>query len=241
VAERLFVISAHAADWVWRCSGTVAKYIRAGAQVAVVCLTHGERGESGEVWKKGGQTTESVKATRFAESKAAADFLGVHDFEMWDFPDHPLEASQELMGRLCEKIRKFRPTVIVTHDWHDDTNTDHVRASDIAMNAFGLARHEGVFSETAQTVPIVQIYGFEPSQTERSGYVPEVYIDITDVWEQKKAAMEMIRAQPATGAVHERVNTHRGWQAARMPGGKGIRYAESYTVRYPIILKDQLL
>ena len=42
------------------------------------------------------------------------------------------------------------------------------------------------------------------------------------------------------GAIHTRVNTHRGWQAGRMPGGKGIKHAESYTIRYPIILKDKL-
>lgn len=26
MSERLMVVSAHAADWVWRCSGTIAKY-----------------------------------------------------------------------------------------------------------------------------------------------------------------------------------------------------------------------
>ena len=35
--ERLMVVSAHAADWVWRCSGTIAKYKKMGAVVSVVC------------------------------------------------------------------------------------------------------------------------------------------------------------------------------------------------------------
>lgn len=65
-------------------------------------------------------------------------------------------------------------------------------------------------------------------------------MDITDVWETKQEAMALIKAQPKTCIIHSRVNTHRGWQAGRMPGGKGIQYAESYTVRYPIILKDKL-
>ena len=241
MSERLMVVSAHAADWVWRCSGTIAKYKKMGAAVSVVCLSHGERGESGEVWKQPDQTAETVKATRFRESQEAAKFLGVDEFEMWDYPDHPLVASEEILDRLNDKMRQFKPTLIITHDWHDDTNADHVAASDIAFTAFGMARHKGIPSQCPDTTGIVQIYGFEPSQTERSGYVPEVYIDITDVWETKQEAMALIKAQPKTGTIHTRVNTHRGWQAGRMPGGKGIKYAESYTIRYPIILKDKLL
>ena len=239
--ERLMVVSAHAADWVWRCSGTIAKYKKMGAVVSVVCLTHGERGESGEVWKQPNQTAETVKATRMRESVAVAEFLGVDEFEMWDYPDHPLVASEEILNRLNDKMRQFKPTVIITHDWHDDTNADHCVASDITFTAFGMARHKGVPSQCSDTTGIVQIYGFEPSQTERSGYVPQVYIDITDIWETKQEAMALIKAQPKTPAIHSRVNTHRGWQAGRMPGGKGIQYAESYTVRSPIILKDKLL
>ena len=239
--ERLMVVSAHAADWVWRCSGTIAKYKKMGAEVCVVCLTHGERGESGELWKKEGANKENVMATRLAESKAVVEYLGVDDFEMWDYQDHPLVMSSEILDRLNEKMRIFKPTVIVTHDWHDDTNTDHVVASDITFTAFAMSKHKGIESETMTTNSIVQIYGFEPSQTERSGYVPEVYIDITEVWEQKMRAMSLIKAQPVTYKIHERVSTHRGWQAGRMPNGKGIKYAESFTVRYPIILKDKLL
>ena len=241
MSDRLMVVSAHAADWVWRCSGTIKKYKNMGASVSVICLTHGERGESGELWKLPNQTAETVKATRKAESQAAADYLGVDELELWDYPDHPLVCSEEILNRLNDKIREFKPTIIITHDWHDDTNTDHCIASDITFNAFGMARHKGVPSNCENTAGIAQIYGFEPSQTERSGYVPEVYIDITDVWEEKQAAMALIQAQPNTGKIHTRVNTHRGWQAARMPGGKGIKYAESYTIRYPVILKDKLL
>ena len=241
MSERLMVVSAHAADWVWRCSGTIAKYKKMGATVSVVCLTHGERGESGALWKRPDQTAETVMATRMEESKAAAEFLGVDEFEMWTYPDHPLVSSEEILNRLNEKMREFKPTVIITHDWHDDTNNDHCVASDITFNAFGMARHKGVPAKCQETTNIVQIYGFEPSQTERSGYVPQIYIDITDVWETKQAAMALIQAQPNTPVIHSRINTHRGWQAGRMPGGKGIKYAESYTIRYPIILKDKLL
>lgn len=89
MSERLMVVSVHVADWVWCCSGTIAKYKKMGAAVRVVCLSHGERGESGKVWKQPDQTAETVKATRFRESQEATKFLGVDEFEMWDYPDYP--------------------------------------------------------------------------------------------------------------------------------------------------------
>lgn len=42
----LLVISAHAADFVWRAGGTIAKYANAGSAVHVVCVGMGQRGES---------------------------------------------------------------------------------------------------------------------------------------------------------------------------------------------------
>ena len=40
------VISAHAADFVWRCGGAIALHAEMGYDVTVACLSFGERGES---------------------------------------------------------------------------------------------------------------------------------------------------------------------------------------------------
>ena len=50
--NKLLVISAHSADFVWRSGGTIAKSVEQGAETLVVCLSFGERGESGELWKE---------------------------------------------------------------------------------------------------------------------------------------------------------------------------------------------
>ena len=73
------VISAHAADFVWRCGGAIALHAAKGYEVTVVCLSFGERGESAKLWKEPGMTLERVKAARRAESEKAAAALGVHD------------------------------------------------------------------------------------------------------------------------------------------------------------------
>ena len=43
---RLLVVSAHAADFVWRAGGYIALTTAAGGEANVVCLSFGERGES---------------------------------------------------------------------------------------------------------------------------------------------------------------------------------------------------
>ena len=41
--KKVLVVSAHAADYVWRSGGTIAKYIKHGADVHVVVLSFGIR------------------------------------------------------------------------------------------------------------------------------------------------------------------------------------------------------
>ena len=46
-AQRLMVIGAHSADFVWRSGGAVGVTTAAGGVASVVALSYGERGESG--------------------------------------------------------------------------------------------------------------------------------------------------------------------------------------------------
>ena len=41
--KKLLVVSAHAADYVWRSGGTIAHYLKHCAKVKVVCLSVGVR------------------------------------------------------------------------------------------------------------------------------------------------------------------------------------------------------
>ena len=64
------IISAHAADFVWRCGGAIALHAQMGIRVTVACLSFGERGESAKLWKEG-KTLDEVKSIRRAEAEAA--------------------------------------------------------------------------------------------------------------------------------------------------------------------------
>ncbi len=82
------VISAHAADFVWRCGGAIALHAEMGYDVTVACLSFGERGESARLWKEG-KSLDEVKAIRRAEAEAAADALGVARLECFDRSSTP--------------------------------------------------------------------------------------------------------------------------------------------------------
>jgi len=236
--QRLLVVSAHSADWVWRSSGTIAKYLAGGAEVYVVCLTYGARGESASLWQTSDQTTENVKKTRYQESINAAGVLGVTNFEMWDFNDCMLEVDSKILQRLNDKMREVRPTLVITHDARDVTNPDHGFASEIVYRAAIMSRQAGIETGGLKHTKPFPIYGFEASEPERSGFVPMVYIDITDFFEKKLEAMKCIETQTEGPSIHTRLNTHRGWQASRTIGDKSIVYAEAFTMSDPLVASE---
>ena len=89
------VISAHAADFVWRAGGAIALHQSLGYEVTVACLSYGERGESAKLWKQEGMTLERVKNARKEEAQNAANALGVTDIRFLDLGDYPLRLDRD--------------------------------------------------------------------------------------------------------------------------------------------------
>ena len=195
--KKMLVVSAHAADYVWRAGGTIAKYIKHGAEVHLVVLSFGGRGESNDLWKQPGATAESVKAVRRAETEAAADILGIKNIEFWDLQDYPIVTDDALTDRLVGKIRLIRPDIILTHDrmGADVLNPDHNHVSQWVFQCSILANSAGVRTEGLSNTTQMRLYGFEPHQTELSKFVPGSFVDITETYEQKVAAMKCFKAQ----------------------------------------------
>ena len=135
----MMVIGAHAADFVWRAGGALALSSEGGGAAAVLALSYGERGESGELWKEEGQTIERVKAVRAAEASRAAAALGA-EFQCLDLGDYPLEIDGDALGLIADRIREFAPDVLVTHTDTDPFNPDHPVASALAQPALGGAK-----------------------------------------------------------------------------------------------------
>lgn len=236
--KKMLVISAHAADYVWRAGGAIAKYIKNGADVHVVVLSFGVKGESNDLWKKEGATEATVKAERLAETKAAAAILGIEHIEFWDLPDYPIAPAltEEVRIRLVTKIRDVRPDIILTHDKNgeDILNPDHNAVSKFAFESSIQSNSAGVRIEGTTVTKQMCLFGFEPHQTELSKFVPGTLLDISDVYEQKVAAMKCFKAQGHLIEYYTQRAFMRGNHIRRISGNQTYRYAESFSNFFPV-------
>jgi 4-oxalomesaconate hydratase len=234
-STQLLVISAHAADFVWRAGGAIATVIKSGGTAKVIALSYGERGESGELWKEPGQTEENVKAIRRSEGERAAAILGA-SFEGMDLGDYPLELDRVAIDRLTAAIREFEPTVILTHAKEDPFNPDHGVAYTGTEKARQLASGAGVAS-AFKTVRPPALLLFEPHQPELCGFYPNTFLDITPVFEKKRAAMGVMGAQGYLHEYYSQRASQRANHARRICGDKEIKFAEAFQRITPTVLK----
>lgn len=234
--RRMLVFSAHAADFVWRAGGAIATCTAAGGVARVVALSYGERGESGELWKEPGQTEARVKEIRHAEASAAAAALGA-SFECLDLGDYPLEVDKAALERLTAIIVETAPDLILTHAQQDPFNPDHPVAYAATERARQLASGSGVAS-AFRTVRPPELLLFEPHQPELCGFVPNVFLDITPVWERKERAMAAMAAQGYLRQYYSERATHRANHARRIAGYADIRYAEAFQRVLPQVVRS---
>jgi 4-oxalomesaconate hydratase len=230
------VVSAHAADFVWRAGGAIALHRKRGWDVTVVCLSYGERGESAKLWKQPGCTLEQVKAARRAEAEAAATALDVHDIRFFDLGDYPLEIDKDTKFRLVDVIREVQPTFMMSHSFYDPYNTDHMYTTKVVMECRMIAQAWG-HNPGEEVLGAPQLYLFEPHQTEQMGWKPDVFLDITEVWDKKRAAIECMEGQEHLWDYYTNVAENRGNHFRRnsggQAGGRNARYAEGFQAVFP--------
>ncbi len=234
--ETALVFSAHAADFVWRAGGTIALYASRGWRVRILCLSFGERGESPGAWKQPGMTLERVKEIRRAESERAAALLGA-EVRFFDAGDYPLRGSDEMTEQLILEYRTCRPAIVLTHSFEDPYNPDHPAANRISLDSRVFAQAEGSpLPGPALGAP--PVFMFEPHQPEQCHFRPEILLDVTAVWDRKRAAMESMAAQQHLVEYYSDLSRRRGTQAVRNSGRKGILHAEAYQRVFPQVTSD---
>ena len=230
------VVSAHAADFVWRCGGAIALHRERGVEVTIVCLSFGERGESARLWKQEGATLDKVKAVRRKEAENAASVLGAHDLICFDLGDYPLTLDRDAKDRLVDVLRAVQPSFILTHSKYDPYNTDHMATMAFTMEARMIAQAWG-HKPGEKVLGAPQMYLFEPHQTEQMGWVPNVFLDITSVWDKKRAAIECMEGQHHLWHYYTNVAENRGNHFRRnsggMAGGRDCKYAEGFQAVFP--------
>jgi 4-oxalomesaconate hydratase len=219
------IVSAHAADFVWRAGGALALYSKRGWHIKVVCLSNGERGESAKMWNEPNMTLEKVTASREEEARKAIEILG-GEIEFYRLRDYPMRVPDEYIFRLADEFRKLRPEWVLTHSLEDPYNFDHPLAAHVTQEARVIAQAHG-HNYPEKPIGAPQVYLFEPHQTEQCNFKPQIILDITEVWEQKRKAFECMAAQEYLWDYYTRVALNRGIQGKRN-SGRNMTYGEAY-------------
>jgi 4-oxalomesaconate hydratase len=145
--------------------------------------------------------------------------------------------TRDDLDRLVDIFRALRPRFVLTHPLEDPYNFDHPLASHVVQEARIVAQAHGHKPE----VPVIgapPVFLFEPHQPEQCNWKPQVFLDITPVWEKKRKAFELMAAQEYMWDYYTRVGINRGVQAERNSDRKGIKYAEAYQRLFPQVTEE---
>src|SRR5688500_4162508 len=111
VPDRALVVFAHPDDAELGAGGVVACWAAKGCEVTYVLCTNGSAGTADRAL-----SPVQLAEKRAAEQRAAADFMGVTNVVMLEYPDGGLADTRELLGDVVRAIRRYKPHTVLTHD-----------------------------------------------------------------------------------------------------------------------------
>lgn len=226
----LLVLAVHPDDAELGCSGTLLNEVNKGKKVGIIDFTRGELGSRGSA------------EIRDEEAKKAAEILKLSVRENLKFRDGFFKNDEEHQLKIIEKIRKYKPDVVITNALHD-RHPDHGRAGDLANDALflsGLRRIETFDEEGNPQEPHRPRLVLQMIQDR---YIqPDIVVDVTNTWQQK---LESIRAYSSQffSSEYEGENEPQTYisspqfmkyiEARAMEYGKniGAEYGEGFTCR----------
>ncbi len=227
--RRVLVVTAHPDDVDFGAGGSVALWVKAGAEVAYCVATDGDAGGSDR-----SASRAEVARLRRREQQAAAAELGVSEVVFLGYPDGRLAPSLELRRDISRVVRQFRPDRLVCqspeHNWAriGASHPDHRAAGEAALcAAYPDARnpfaHPELLAEGLEPHCIAEVWLMASPQPNRA-------VDITSSFPAKLAALRHHQSQVGHEAgLGSRL---RGWASAgaREAGLAEGRLAELFQV-----------
>jgi N-acetylglucosamine malate deacetylase 2 len=125
--KKILLVFAHPDDESFSAGGTVAKYVKAGWRVDLICATRGEAGQSGVY---GNETGEKLGKIRQKEVEKAGAILGISSITFLGYMDGTLsdEHPGELEDKIYNELIKHIPDCVITFNTTGVSNhPDHIK------------------------------------------------------------------------------------------------------------------
>jgi LmbE family N-acetylglucosaminyl deacetylase len=222
--RRILAVSAHPDDVEFTSGGSLVQWAAEGWTTYLVVCTDGGKGSHNP-----NLDPRVLAARRRHEQEAAAKTLGVAEVTFLDHPDGTLAMQSGLTAELTRLIRRIHPDRLLCWDpWRRyELHPDHRAAGFATLDAVLAAGNPHYFTEQlvegmeAHQVPEVYLFGAEE---------PDTWVDITEMFERKMAAIECHTSQ----VDNIRDVAQQMSQCALDYGEQsGATYAEAFKVLHP--------
>ena len=179
----VLALAAHPDDIELCCGGTMCVLARDGYATGIVDFTRGELGSRG--------TPEG----RMEEAAAAAEILGLAARDNLGLPDGDIQNTAENRERVVRLVRRYRPHIALVGAL-DVRHPDHGDATRLSIDALfysGLRKVETFEDDGSPQEPWRPNHVLHYMQAVE--FEPTFVVDVTDVWEQRMAALQAFRSQ----------------------------------------------
>ncbi len=230
---RIVSIHAHPDDAEILAGGTLARLVDWGHEVTIISMTPGDCG-SAEF------DAEEVANMRRREAGSAAALIGAQ-YLCAEFRDLAIFNDDASRRRVCELIRRIQPELVLTSspiDYHCDHEATSALVRDACFAASAPNYSTGTEEPASPLHAIPHLYFMDSVEgTDRDGrsQQPDFFVDITPVFERKKAMLAQhvsqrnwLRKQHGIEDFLEQMEL---WTKAR-GADAGVTYAEGFR-RYP--------
>ncbi|MBM3801839.1 MAG: hypothetical protein FJW26_05925 [Acidimicrobiia bacterium] len=244
--ETLVAFGAHPADVMGSCGATLLKHALRGDKAVAVPLTLGV----GHLWKpKEGsfgrlkdESTAQLKtleqANRFYTDVVQKAYAALSPVELHllGLADSPLELSTKNIKAVVEVIRRFQPTMVLTH--HPTMSLlaghpDHRDAGELVLRAIMLAMEETFHTSPYPTAVVSRIicYGGSGDRWQSLGQAdaPNVFVDVSDTATAKDKA-SLIHG-PLFGVTADSLKQR--WSRSSQPGHPHL---EAFVQLRPVVV-----
>lgn len=170
--NNVLCVVAHPDDLEMMAGGTMLKWIHEGVSVHVLIFTDGSWYTPEGVFLRSPEETHR-------DVQSVASFMGYASCEILNEKNTHLEYKDSLVCEVLNRISLYNIDTIVT-TWSNDTNRDHEMASRIAKAA---SRRVPRFLEAQVNYYMHEVFS------------PNMYVDITDEWNDKLKALSLYRSE----------------------------------------------